>query len=93
MAGGGGGGSEGGGGAEGDGLPPLGQLKLLRAMQMEVNERTDAFSKKNPDLGKLDDKQKSELQIIRRDQKEVADLLDELMRPAGEPADDEGDKK
>ena len=30
------------------GLPPLGQLKLLRAMQTEVNQAIDAFRKKHP---------------------------------------------
>src|SRR5262249_9908092 len=59
AAGGGGGEGDGaGGGAEGDGLPPLGQLKLLRAMQSEVNERTEAFRKKHAARENLTDQEK-----------------------------------
>lgn len=78
-----------GGGSEGDGLPPLGQLKVLRAMQVEVNERTAAFGKAHPDPTKLDKNAQAELQTIRRDQKEVADLLEALMKPAGEAGEDQ----
>src|SRR5262249_48470786 len=49
---GGGGGGGGGGGPESDGLPPVAQLKLLRALQIEVNERTEAFKKDHPDSTK-----------------------------------------
>ena len=41
------------------------------------------------DAAKLDDKDKADLQSIRHDQQEVADLLEELTRPEGEP---QGDK-
>jgi hypothetical protein len=77
----------------GDGLPPVAQLKLLRALQLEVNQKTDAFQKQHPDLGKLNAKEKAELQAIRKDQQEIADLLEELTRPADEPGAAEGDKK
>lgn len=81
--GGGGGGGEGGGGGGGDGseIPPLAQLKLLRQMQAEVNKRTEDFRKAHPDLTKLDDKGKAELQGIRREQQEIAELLEELIQP------------
>jgi hypothetical protein len=65
------------------------QLKLLRALQAEVNQHTEDFAKKHPDPKKLDDKAKAELQSIRRDQAEVGELLEELNRP---PAPKEGDK-
>src|SRR5207248_2246513 len=55
---GGGGGGGGGGGAPGDGIPPLAQLKLLRAMQAEVNEQTKDFNKEHPDAAKLTDAEK-----------------------------------
>jgi hypothetical protein len=88
-----GGGEEGGGGGGMDnGLPPLGQLKLLRAMQAEINERTEAFRRKHPDLAELDERTRAELEAIRRDQREVADLLQELTRPGDEPADGEGER-
>jgi hypothetical protein len=85
-----GGDDEGGGGGGGDdSLPPLAQLKLLRAMQNEVNARTEAFQKAHPDPAKLGPKQQAELQDIRREQKEVGDLLALLTRTA----DDDPDEK
>jgi hypothetical protein len=89
----GGGGEGGGGGDAGDSVPPLAQYKMLRDMQADVNKRTDAFRKQHRDLGKLDAKAKGELEAIRRDQRDVAELLDELKRPANEPQPDKGDKK
>ena len=46
--------------------------------------------KQFPDLENLDEKGKAELQAIGREQKDVAELVDELTRPAGEA---EGEKK
>lgn len=69
-------------GGDGDGLPPLAQLKLLRAMQAEINQRLEAFTKQHPDGAKLNEKDQAELQGIRKDQQEIADLLEELTRPA-----------
>ncbi len=88
--GGGDGGDEGGGGGGGNGneIPPLAQLKMLRDMQAEVNKRTDDFRKEHPDPAKLDEKAKAQLQDIRKSQQEVAELLDELI----EPDDGGGDK-
>ncbi len=100
RGGGGGGGGEGGGGAPnpGDGIPPVAQYKLLRDMQAEVNKKTEDFRKNHPDAGKLGEKDKAELQAIQKDQRDVAELLDELNRtPAdGDPGAGngrEGDKK
>ena len=77
-----------------DSLPPLAQLKLLRSLQQEVNERTAAFRQKYPNLEALDQAGKTELQDLQREQKEVADLLERLIRPNEEPEPDldkEGD--
>jgi hypothetical protein len=83
--GGGGGGGEGGGGGAGAGngseIPPLAQLKLLRQMQADINKHTEDFRKAHPDPEKLNDKEKTELQDIRRAQEEVAELLEELIEP------------
>ncbi len=89
-----GGGGGGGGGAEGDGIPPLAQLKLLRQLQADINARTVEFRKAHPDADKLDDKAKTELQGIRKEQQELADLLEELIQPDDPPADKppQGDK-
>lgn len=84
RGGGGGSGGDGGGGAgggEGDAIPPLAQLKLLHDLQAEVNRQTAEFVKKHPDPEKLDDKEKAELRDIQREQKEIAELLEEFARP------------
>jgi hypothetical protein len=95
QGGGGGPGGEGGdeGGQQGDGLPPMGQLKLLRAMQEEVNKKTAEFRKEHPDLDDLKEAEKRELDDIRREQREVADLLEKMTRPPGEMDDEKDEKK
>lgn len=88
--GGGGGGGQGGGagGGGGDGIPPIAQLKLLRELQVEVNRRTEEFRARHPDLTRLDDKARAELLEIRKEQQELAELLEDYIGP-GEP---EGEK-
>ncbi|HEY7326567.1 MAG TPA: hypothetical protein VH592_02935 [Gemmataceae bacterium] len=94
-SGGGGAGDEGGGDAArssppSDGIPPLAQLKLLRDLQKDINERTETLKKQHPDLKKLPEKDQAVLESIRKDQQDVAELIDEMNRPAG---DAEGEKK
>jgi hypothetical protein len=87
-----GGGQDGGGGG-GDGVPPLAQLKLLRQLQAEVNERTEAFAQAHPDLTKLTPEDQAALDAIRGAQAELAALLEEVA-PAAPPADPPaGEKK
>lgn len=88
-------GNAGGGGGGDDSLPPMAQLKLLRSLQEEVNRRTEDFRRKNPNLEGLDAKGRAELDDIRREQKEVADLLEQMTRPPGEMPNPEAkdDKK
>ncbi|MBI1917444.1 MAG: hypothetical protein HYS12_22310 [Planctomycetes bacterium] len=81
---------EGSGRELGDNIPPLAQLKLLRAMQAEVNERTKDFAKKHPDTSKLTEPQKKELQTIQREQREVAELVEDY---SGQSAPNDGDKE
>jgi hypothetical protein len=76
-----------------DGIPPVAQLKLLRDLQKDINQRTESFKKEHPDLKKISDKDRAALESIRKDQQDVAELIDELNRPAGEPGDAEGEKK
>jgi hypothetical protein len=71
-----------------NGLPPLAQLKLLKALQLDVNKRSDDFHKAHPDLNKLSDAEKTEYNSIIRDQQDVRELLEEMRRPPGEPAGD-----
>src|SRR5262249_10883072 len=83
-----GGGEGGGGGGGGDGIPALAQLKLLRSLQADVNKRTEEFGKLHPDPDKFTDKDKAELQSIRKEQQEIAELLEQLITPM----DPQGDK-
>ena len=61
-----------------DTLPALAQLKALRALQLEVNERTAAFAVANPDSTKLDADALAELREIELAQRDIADLFDAL---------------
>jgi DNA repair exonuclease SbcCD ATPase subunit len=93
--GGGGGGGEGGGGAgpRDPGLPSKAQIKLLRDLEKEVQQRMEAFHKVHPDAAKFDDKAKAELKALQKEKREIKELFEELIRPAGEPAGEEGEKK
>jgi hypothetical protein len=77
----------------GDGIPPLAQLKLLRDLQKDINERTETFQKQHPDLKNLLEKDRAVLESIRKDQQDVAELIDEMNRPAGAAGGAEGGKK
>jgi t-SNARE complex subunit (syntaxin) len=59
-------------------VPPLAQLKVLRALQAELNERTVQFAKDHPDADKLNAEEKAELADLERSQREIAALF-ELM--------------
>jgi hypothetical protein len=76
-----------------EGLPPLGQVKLLRAMQGEVNQAIVEFQKKNPNMDKLGEKEKAEYQAIQRDQRDVLNLLEALRNPDTQTGAKEGDQK
>jgi hypothetical protein len=60
-------------------------------LQADVNKRTEEFDKQHPDLTKLTDKEKADLQTLRRDQQEVAELVEEFAQPGGNKP--EADKK
>jgi DNA repair exonuclease SbcCD ATPase subunit len=90
-----GGGGEGGGGAgpRDPGLPSKAQIKLLRDLEKEVQQRMEAFHKAHPDAARFDDKAKAELKALQKEKREIKELFEELIRPAGEPAGEEGEKK
>lgn len=60
------------------GVPAIAQLKALRAVQAEINERTAAFAKAHPDPSELTDDQREELRELEMTQKELAELVDQL---------------
>jgi len=66
------------GNRETDALPPLAELRALRMLQAEANERTEKFAKEHPDLGKLTDADKVELEALQKLQRDIAQLIQEL---------------
>jgi hypothetical protein len=82
-AGGGGGGGGGGGanGASGDGIPPTAQLKMLKSLQQEINEKTETFDEMKRRNQKLTLEQIAELKRIGEEQGTLADLVRDLTRP------------
>lgn len=70
--------ADGGGGSEGDIIPPLAQLKVLRALQAELNERTVQFAKDHPDPDKLTDDEKTELKELEQAQREITELFEKM---------------
>lgn len=65
-------------GKPGDSLPPLAQLKALRALQADVGERTAAFDAAHPDRTKLTEHELAELVSIQKAQVDVAELVQTL---------------
>ena len=62
----------------GGGLPPLAQLKALRAMQAEVAEQTAEFARVHPDPARLTADERAELAALEQAQRDVADLFAKL---------------
>jgi hypothetical protein len=73
--------------AQGGSIADVLQLKLLRALQAEVNQLTDAYQQKHPDTTKLTPDERAELQEIRQQQQDIADLLEALTTAAEKGAE------
>ncbi len=76
-----GGGSGGGGGGGGDGIPATAQLKMLRTLQQELNDRTEAFDELRRRSQELTTEQTKEAEQLANDQGSLADLARDLTRP------------
>jgi hypothetical protein len=61
-----------------DGIPSVAQLKALRAEQLDLNQRTDDFSKRNPNADNLPDPQRRELEQIQQDQRSLQELFRQI---------------
>jgi hypothetical protein len=61
-------------------IPPQAQLKVLRALQAELNERTAEFAKAHPNPEKFTDAEREELQELEHAQREIAALFEQLSR-------------
>lgn len=62
----------------GEMIPPLAQLKALRAWQAEIHQRTAAFAQHHPDLSRLSDADREELQELEAAQRTIAALFQKL---------------
>ncbi|VTS03961.1 hypothetical protein [Tuwongella immobilis] len=62
-----------------DSVPPMTQLRVLRLLQAEINERTAAFAKSHPNLEELDDLALAEWEELQSLQADVQELLREIV--------------
>lgn len=81
QGGGGGGGGGGGDGGGGDGIPATAQLKMLKTLQQEINDRTESFDELRRRNAKFTPEQEKEVERLASDQGELADLARDLTRP------------
>jgi hypothetical protein len=83
-----GGDGQGGGGGGGDGIPPAAQIKMLKSLQEEINDRTEFFDELRRRDRKLTPPQQEELERLQTDQGTLADLARDLTRPKKEDGED-----
>ncbi len=65
----------------GDGIPAAAQIKMLRSLQQELNERTDYFDELLKRQKELNPEQTAELEKLHEDQGTLADLVRDLTKP------------
>ena len=70
-----------GGQQEGDGIPTVAQLKMLKRLQTEINNRTGEYDKIEKGGQKLTLEQKTDLESLKTEQGRLADLLRDLSKP------------
>ncbi|MDY3560221.1 hypothetical protein R5W23_001446 [Gemmata sp. JC673] len=80
------------GGGDQEVVPPLAQLKVLRALQAELNERTARFAADHPDPEKLTPAARDELKELEQAQREVADLFEQVAKMFGSKEKAKGDE-
>ncbi|MBV8130783.1 MAG: hypothetical protein JO114_24295 [Planctomycetaceae bacterium] len=76
-----GGGGGGGGAGGGDGIPATAQLKMLKTLQQEINERTESFDELRRRNQKLTPEQTGDAERLANDQGALADLVRDLTKP------------
>ena len=79
-----------GGGAAsgGDGIPPAAQIKMLKSLQEEINERTEYFDELRRRKKELTPEQTAEIDRLQGDQGTLADLARDLTRPKKDDGED-----
>ena len=70
-------------GKSGSMLPPATQLKLLKILQADVNERTRRLDEARARSGKPDEKSLTRLRELGHEQRGIAEMTGKLMRPPG----------
>lgn len=70
-----------------DGIPSVAQLKALRAEQIDLNDRTEEFAKRNPNANNLPEPQRRELEQIQQDQRNLQDLFRQITANAEKKGD------
>jgi hypothetical protein len=83
------GGQQGGQQPPGDGIPSLAQLKMLKLMQLEINDRTQGLEEQFAKAKELSAEQQQEYQALAEEQSKLADLVLNLSKPKEDaPGDD-----
>jgi hypothetical protein len=76
------------GGGSGDGIPPAAQVKMLKALQQEINERTEFYDELRRRKKELTPEQKTDLDRLHEDQGTLADIVRDLTRPKQDDGED-----
>lgn len=63
-----------------DVIPPLAQLKALRSLQAELNQRTNEFAKSHPNADQLTDEDRDELKELEDAQREITALFEQTAK-------------
>ncbi|MGE5754118.1 MAG: DUF4175 domain-containing protein, partial [Planctomycetaceae bacterium] len=84
----GGDGDGGGGSGSGDGIPPAAQVKMLKALQQEINERTEFYDELRRRKKGLTPEQSTDLDRLHEDQGTLADIVRDLTRPKVDDGED-----
>ena len=64
-----------------DGIPATAQLKMLKTLQQEINERTEALDELRRRNKELTPEQTREAERLATDQGALADLVRDMTRP------------
>jgi hypothetical protein len=72
----------------GDGIPAAAQIKLLRAQQIELNERTDYFDELLRRHKELNPEQTTELEQLHKEQGNLADIVRDMTKPKKDDGED-----
>jgi septal ring factor EnvC (AmiA/AmiB activator) len=70
-----------------DGIPAVAQLKALKSEQLDVNERTDDFSRRHPNVAQLNPSQQNELRELHNDQERIQQLFQQITAKSDKQGD------